>query len=84
MAIRARSRLQTGDRHEPNYPFRFHRGDVKSYALEHSNHDFAWASPVCKRYTRMTNCREGVAVLHPDDHRFHAGDACPDQQYRRQ
>jgi DNA (cytosine-5)-methyltransferase 1 len=55
---------------QPNYPFKFHRGDVKQYAIEHSNHDFVWASPVCKRYTRMTNCREGVAATHPDDIAF--------------
>jgi DNA (cytosine-5)-methyltransferase 1 len=55
---------------QPNYPFRFVRGDVKTLALEYMDVDFIWAGPVCKRYTRMTNCRTGVAETHPDDIAF--------------
>lgn len=53
--------------HQPRYPFAFSRGDWKTYGLKDSNHDFVWASPVCKRYSGMTNCREGIAELHPND-----------------
>jgi DNA (cytosine-5)-methyltransferase 1 len=52
---------------QPHYPFKFVRGDVMHYldgALR--GFDFIWASPVCKRYTKMTNCRPGVAATHPD------------------
>ena len=37
------------------------------FATKDFHYDFIWASPVCKRYTRMTNCRPGKASEHPDD-----------------
>jgi DNA (cytosine-5)-methyltransferase 1 len=52
---------------QPHYPFKFYRGDVKTFGFEYSKHDFVWASPVCKRYTCMSNCREGYADFHPND-----------------
>ena len=38
---------------QPRYPFTFVQGDWN--ILGGSNFDFIWASPVCKRYTRMLN-----------------------------
>lgn len=49
---------------QPHYPFTFVQDDAFNYPL--SPFDFVWASPVCKRYTRMTNCRPDAAEGHPD------------------
>ena len=52
---------------QPRYPFKFEQCDWRSALMLWSDDfDFFWASPVCKRYTRMTNCRPGKAATHPD------------------
>jgi len=53
---------------QPHFPFEFIQDDWKNF-LQRFGRDFnfIWAGPVCKRYTRMTNCRPGRSSFHPDD-----------------
>lgn len=50
-----------------NYPFDFIRSDALEYVRRHG-HEFAaiHASPPCQRYSRMSNCRNGLAGSYPD------------------
>ena len=48
----------------PRFPFEFHQADALTFPLE--GFDAIHASPVCKKYSGMTNCRPGVAAEHPD------------------
>ncbi len=49
---------------QPNYPFRFILGDALEADL--SGYDFIWASPPCQRFSRMSNCRNGLLEKYPD------------------
>jgi DNA (cytosine-5)-methyltransferase 1 len=51
----------------PNYPFEFHRADALEYVAEHGHKfDAFWAGPPCQRYSKMSNCRPGLAATYPD------------------
>lgn len=50
---------------QPNYCGDvFHQADALAFPLD--EYDFIWAGPTCKRFSRMTNCRPGLADTHPD------------------
>lgn len=46
---------------QPHYPYRFYRSDALEFAKKYgSEFDVIHASPVCKGYSSMTNCRAGL------------------------
>jgi DNA (cytosine-5)-methyltransferase 1 len=52
---------------QPNFPFEFHQGDAIEYlALHGREFDAIHASPPCQHYSRMSNCRPGLAAEYPD------------------
>lgn len=53
---------------QKNYPFEFHQCDALAY-LDWACGDFfdvIHASPPCQRYSKMSNCRPGLADGYPD------------------
>jgi len=52
---------------QPNYPFTFVQMDAIEF-LKGNGHEFdaVHASPPCQTYSKMTNCRPGLAAEYPD------------------
>lgn len=51
---------------QPEYPFRFVRGDALRPPVDLSAFDFIWASPPCQRYTTASNRYPETQSEHPD------------------
>jgi DNA (cytosine-5)-methyltransferase 1 len=52
---------------QPNYPFRFVKADALQFISACGDlFDAIHASPPCQRYSRMSNCRPGLAEEYPD------------------
>jgi hypothetical protein len=53
---------------QPNYPFEFIEGDALGFLADPSfmaRFDAAAGSPPCQGYSRMSNCRPGLAAEYP-------------------
>lgn len=52
---------------QPRYPFEFVHGDAIAYLAQHGREfDAIHASPPCQTYSKMSNCRPGLAAGYPD------------------
>ena len=50
-----------------NYPYNFHQCDALDFVAEHGHEfDAVHASPPCQTYSKMSNCRPGLANEYPD------------------
>lgn len=51
----------------PRYPFEFHQADAVQFLMEFGlDFDVVHASPPCQPYSRMSNCRDGLAQTYDD------------------
>jgi DNA (cytosine-5)-methyltransferase 1 len=49
---------------QPGYPYEFHQADMMDVDL--GQFDFVHVGPPCQRWSKMTNCRPGLAATYPD------------------